>query len=342
MQTRDIQDLSFVELSGYFCSRCQESFRAKQIFEWLYQKGAGTFADMTNLPQGLRDQLEKDFSFNAAKVIEERLACDGTKKILFSLTDKEKIETVLIPAARRMTACLSTQVGCKFGCQFCASGIGGFKRNLSCSEILSQVLYARQAALPVVLSHIVFMGIGEPLDNYDNVLKAIRIINSPEALGIAARRITISTCGLVPEMKRLAQEGLQIELSVSLHGYDQTSRDLLMPVSRKYPLADLMAACREHIKKTRRQITFEYILLEGVTCHEKAAKALASLLKGMLCKVNLIAYNPVSEFARQCPSPADMMAFKNKLSRLGIHSTIRMPRGQDVSAACGQLRRSVK
>jgi len=325
----------------YLESIGEASFRAAQIFEWIYQKQVQQFDQMSNLSFGLRAQMSKDFTFLKLAVLHKSISSDGTMKVLFELHDKEKVETVLIPTSTRATLCVSTQAGCKFGCVFCASGIGGWKRNLSCAEILSQILYMKRVACERRLSHIVFMGVGEPLDNYDNLIKAIRNINSPKGINIAARRITVSTCGLVPKIKKLAEEGLQIELAVSLHGSSNESRDCLMPVNKKYPVNDLIVACREYNKSTKRQITFEYILIKDVTCSEKAAKELGRLLKGLLCKVNLIPYNSVSEFDYEPPSRNKMFAFKNQLQRSGVHATIRTPRGKDVSAACGQLRHTM-
>ena len=338
---RDILDLSYEELAAYLKSAGETRFRASQVFEWIYQKQVRSFNEMSNLSSGLRARLNKDLSFFEPAVLHRDVSSDGTTKVLFELNDGEKVETVLIPTAARVTLCVSTQAGCKFGCRFCASGIGGWKRNLSCAEILSQILYMKKAAGDRRLSHIVFMGVGEPLDNYDNLMMAIRNINSPKGVNIAARRITISTCGLVGKIEKLAREGLQIELAVSLHGSSDASRDVLMPVNKKYPVDDLIAACRQYNKSTKRQITFEYILIKDVTCTEKAAKELGCLLKGLLCKINLIPYNPVSEFDHEPPSRNKIFAFKNQLERVGVHATIRTPRGKDVAAACGQLRHAI-
>ena len=342
MNKRDVCDLSYKDLTVYLESIGEASFRASQVFKWIYQKGVQQFDQMSNLPFELRAQMNEDLAFFKPTVLHKNISSDGTMKVLFELHDKEKVETVLIPTSTRATLCVSTQAGCKFGCAFCASGIGGFKRNLSCAEILFQVLYMKRIACERRLSHIVFMGVGEPLDNYDNLMKAIRTINSPKGMNIAARRITVSTCGLVPKIKKLAEEGLQVELAVSLHGFSNESRDVLMPVNKKYPINDLIAACREYNKSTKRQITFEYILIKDMTCSEKAAKELGRLLKGLLCKINLIPYNSVSEFDHEPPSRNRMFAFKNQLERSGVHATIRAPRGKDVSAACGQLRHSVE
>ncbi len=338
MGQEDLRNLSFEELSAYLVSVNEKPFRVKQIFEWLYKRQAQGFGEMKNLPPALRQHLAADFGLFSPSVLHRDVSRDQTTKFLFTLADKEKIESVLIPTASRRSVCLSTQAGCKFGCRFCASGIGGWKRNLSCAEILDQILYIQRNCRGTPLSHVVFMGTGEPLDNYDNLIKAIRIINSVQGLNIAARRITISTCGVIPQIEQLAQEGLQIELAVSLHGFNNESRNLLMPVNRKYPLQDLIEACEVYSRKTNRQITFEYILIKGMTCSDRAAKELGQLLKGMLCKMNLIPYNKVAEFAYEPPSRQEILVFKKQLEGYGIHATVRVSRGGDVSAACGQLR----
>ena len=342
LEKKDIRDLSFPELVFFFAGLKEKPFRAQQIFAWIYTKGAMSFDVMTNLPAALRAALKDQFILEEPTLAHKDVSADGTTKFLFSLKDDEKVETVLIPTENRTTACISTQAGCKFGCRFCASGIGGWTRNLTAAEILSEVLYVKNHSPQKDLSHIVFMGVGEPLDNYDNLLRAIRIINAKNAINIAARRITISTCGLVPQIKKLTQEGLQIELAISLHGSSEENRNILMPVNRKYPLKDLIAACKDYIRATNRQVTFEYILIKDITCTEQAAKELGGLLKGMLCKINLIPYNKVEEFPHEPPGKMEMLFFKNLLDKAGVHATIRMPRGRDVNAACGQLRHAQK
>ena len=340
----DIRNLSLEELSQYLVSTGEPSFRADQIWQWIYQKGVWSFEAMNNLSKGLRERLAKDFDLQPNVIVKKTVAQDGTTKFLFDLHDHEFIESVLIPAEERTTGCISTQAGCKFGCRFCASGIGGWSRNLSCAEILSQVMHVKeesqQHANP--LSHIVFMGTGEPLDNFDNLLKAVRVMNAPKGMNIGARHITISTVGIVPKIRELAQQNIQVELAVSLHGYDDESRGVLMPVNKKYPVQDLISACREYNKATNRQITFEYILIRNLTCSEEAAQTLGKLLKGMICKMNLIPYNPVEEFPHDPPTKLEMLAFKTRLSELGVHATVRMPRGRDAGAACGQLRHTHK
>ena len=337
---QDIRNLSLDELKTYLKSKGEGVFRAEQIFEWIYKKGVWSFDDMLNLSKPMREFLKADFDLCENSIVDKKISEEGTTKFLFDLSDKEKIESVLIPTATRTTACISTQAGCKFGCKFCASGIGGWSRNLTCAEIVTQVLHVKEESLKHQrpLTNIVFMGTGEPLDNFDNLFKAIRLINSEKAMGIGARHITISTVGLVPKIKEIAKEKLQVELAISLHGYDNESRNVLMPVNRKYPFDELIEACREYVKVTKRQITFEYILIKDVTCNEKAVQSLRKAFKGIICKMNLIPYNPVSEFDHKTPSREEMFSFRNRLEEFGIHATIRMPRGRDVAAACGQLR----
>ena len=336
----DIRNYSLDELKTFLVSQGEKSFRAQQISEWIYQKNVLSFDQMRTIPKDLRDRLKKDFILKPHKISKKEISEDGTTKFLFELDDREKIETVLIPTKTRTTACISTQAGCKFGCKFCASGIGGWKRNLSTAEIVTQVLHVKEEAKKHnrPLSHIVFMGIGEPLDNYDNLMKAIRLINDKKGIHIGARRITVSTCGVIPRILEMSREGLQIELAISLHGYDNASREVLMPVNRKYPFDDLIEACRTYFAATKRQITFEYILIKDVTCTPQAVQALKKSLKGFVCKMNLIPYNPVAEFPHQTPSREEMYAFRNALIKNGIHATIRTPRGRDIAGACGQLR----
>jgi len=339
---KDIRDLSHPEMVFFIESIGAEKYRAAQIFDWIYKKGAESFDAMSNLSQDLREKLKEHFAFQALTLIQKNVAADLTTKFLFGLYDQQRIETVLIPAHERSTICVSTQAGCKFHCQFCASGIGGWDRNLTCSEIVSQILYVRKQCQETPLSNIVFMGVGEPLDNYDALIKAIRLINSDEGTKMGARRFTISTCGLVPQIKKLAQENIQVELAVSLHGSNNDARNVLMPVNKKYPVPDLIEACKEYIQATNRQITFEYILIKGLTCTQQAAEELGQLLAGMTCKLNLIPYNPVAEFAHETPSKMEIILFQDKLTRLGVHATLRMPRGRDAAAACGQLRHSTQ
>jgi 23S rRNA (adenine2503-C2)-methyltransferase len=294
---------------------------------------------MSDLSLALRRKLEDNFFLNSLKLIEALKSKDGTEKFLFQLKDGNFIETVAIPTEKRLTLCLSTQVGCKFHCCFCASGMLGFKRNLTSAEIIEQVLYVKNNFSDKVITHLVFMGIGEPLDNYDSVIKAIRIINSKAAFHIGARRMTISTSGIIPAIKRLREEDLQIELSISLHAADNQTRSRIMPVNKKYPLAELIKTCSEYIKQTGRQITFEYILMKGINSSLQNAQDLSKIVKSLvLCKVNLIPLNPIKNCALEPPSKSEILLFRDYLLRQGVNVTLRQRRGADIEAACGQLR----
>jgi 23S rRNA (adenine2503-C2)-methyltransferase len=328
---QDIKEFTLKELEDVLENWGKPSFHAKQIFAWLYKKGVKDFEEMSDLPSDLRKRLKERFYLFGLKLIRGLESCDGTEKFLFELRDGNLIEAVSIPAERRITGCISTQAGCKFACGFCASGLSGFKRNLTAAEMIEQ-------AMQFKFTHLVFMGIGEPLDNYDNVIKAIRIINSPQGLHIGARRITISTCGITPGIKRLSDEGLQIELSISLHAADGKTRSRLMPVNKKYPLKDLIKACAEYIKKTNRQITFEYILIKGINSDLQSAGKLGRLLKGLNCKINIIPANPIKELKIELPEHREILLFRDYLLKHGINVTLRRPRGQDIEASCGQLR----
>lgn len=338
----NILDLTIEEIEAQLSLVGEKNFRTTQIVEWIYQKSCLDFSQMANLSKELRDKLNSLFCFPEMNVMKEFVSEDGTFKLLFELADGETVETVLIPTKTRNTICVSTQAGCKFGCRFCASGIGGWKRNLSAGEIIGQILHVKKILNDKNLTHIVFMGVGEPLDNYDDLLKAIRMINHPQAINIGARRITVSTCGVIPKILQLGREGIQVELAISLHGYDNDSRNVLMPVNKKYPFDQLLEACRDYQQNYRRQITFEYILIKDVTCSDQAVQALRKSFKGLLCKMNLIPYNPVNEFDHQTPSRREMFQFRDKLLQFGVHATIRTPRGKDINSACGQLRHSAK
>lgn len=334
-----ITELNLGELEAALAAQGQPAFRSRQVFSWIYKRGVRDFEQMSDLPASLRRVLKEKFTLTSLKLAQKCVSCDGTEKFLFELKDKNLIEAVSIPAGARVTGCVSSQAGCKFGCSFCASGAAGFKRDLTCGEIIDEVLYLKDQSAAKRLTHLVFMGTGEPLDNYDNVLRAIRLINSPDALNIGARRITISTCGLVPGIKRLADEGLQVELSVSLHAADDKTRSRLLPINKKYPLAVLLGACKDYIKSTGRQITFEYVLIDGVNSALQNAKDLSIMMKGLgPCKVNLIPANPVAEFKIAPPSTEKITVFRNFLAGQGILATLRKPRGADIKGACGQLR----
>jgi 23S rRNA (adenine2503-C2)-methyltransferase len=335
---QSILGLNLEELGKVLEDWGQPRFRAGQIFSWIYKKRVADFDAMSDLPQELRRLLKDNFRLFVLKPVKALKSRDGTEKFVFGLDDGNFIETVSIPAQKRVTVCLSTQVGCKFGCFFCASGVMGFKRNLTSAEIIGQVVYLNNDSADKKITHLVFMGIGEPLDNYDNVMKAIRIINSPQGLNIGARRITVSTCGIIPAIKKLAGEGLQIELSVSLHAPDDKTRTALMPANKAYSLKDLIVACREYIERTNRQITFEYILVKGVNSDLPKAVKLSTILKGLNCKVNLIPSNYVPDRKIEPPARKEILLFRDSLLRQGINVTLRRPRGDDINAACGQLR----
>jgi len=336
---KDIKDLSLEELKKVLSAWQEKPFHAQQIFSWIYKKGILDFSSMSDLSAGLREKLSENLYICGLELIKKLESRDGTEKFLFALNDGNLIEAVVIPQEARITACLSTQAGCRFRCQFCASGLLGLKRNLSCGEIIGQLLYLKSNAKNKRITHIVFMGTGEPLDNYDNILKAIRIINSQEAFGIGARRITLSTCGVIPGIKRLAEENLQVELSISLHTADNKLRSRLMPVNKIYPLKELIAVCREYIKKTDRQITFEYVLIKGVNSDLQSADNLVKILADLkLCKVNLIPSNFIKECGVEPPNKLEALLFKDYLIKHGLHTTLRKSRGEDIEAACGQLR----
>jgi len=316
-----------------------EPYRAEQVLKWVFEKGVYEFDKMTDLSVDLRKRLSETFELAIPPVVERQLSeGDASTKLLLKIGENDYVEAVYMPLDDRRTVCVSSQVGCKFHCAFCASGQAGFFRNLKMSEILLQVLAARDTSPDKKLTNIVFMGIGEPFDNYDELMKAIRVLNSPAGLGLGARKITISTCGIVPKIQQLTQEGLQVELSVSLHGPNDAVRGAIMPVNRAYPVKPLIEACKQYAKVTKRAITFEYILIKGINASEKEARELGNLLRGMLCKVNLIPYNAIEEFPHDAPNYAEVVRFQQILQEAGVRTTVRFSKGRDIQAACGQLR----
>lgn len=333
----NILDLTLDEMREVFIEMGLDKYRAPQVWQWLYEKGAQSFGDMTNLSKELRYRLDSKFTIPHVQLEKRQASHDGTEKFLFRLSDGNFIESVLIPSGKRLTQCISSQVGCKFGCLFCASGKGGFVRNLTPGEITGQVLYAEQR-LGTKPTNVVLMGMGEPLDNYDNVEGAIRILNSAEGLNIGARKITISTCGIIPGIKRLEKIGIQIELSISLHAPDDELRTRLMPINRKYPIASLIQTCRDYADNTKRLVTFEYLMINGVNDSLDQAERLAALLRGFISKVNLITMNPVGNSAYGQSNPRRVKSFCDMLVKRGVPATIRKSRGADILAACGQLR----
>ncbi|MFA7369830.1 MAG: 23S rRNA (adenine(2503)-C(2))-methyltransferase RlmN [Kiritimatiellales bacterium] len=334
-----IHGLFLAELEAFCKEQGQPAFRAKQIWDWLYVKRVSSADEMKNLPAPLRELLADHFSFQCLEKLETKGAPGETQKLLLKLADGELIETVIIPAPRRQsnTVCVSSQVGCRFGCAFCASGQKGVVRNLSAGEIVGEVLEVAKM-LGGRPDNVVFMGIGEPFDNYDEVLRAIRILNHPDGLCIGARRITISTCGVVSGIQRLADEGLQVELSVSLHAPDSEVRSRVMPVNETWPLEELMAACADYTAETNRIITFEYTLIKGLNDSEAQAHQLVKLLRKFSCRVNLIPLSPVEEFDGERPDAETMKIFLETLEKAGINTTFRDSKGSALKAACGQLR----
>ena len=316
----------------------QPAFRAKQLWQWLQVQGATRWDQMGNLPNALKDALAATHTPEPAKILKESGESGGTRKWLVGLDDGERVETVLIPARDWTTVCLSTQVGCKMGCAFCASGKCGFARNLSAGEIVAQFQLVA-AALGKRPDNVVYMGMGEPFDNYDEVLKSVRLLNHPDGLNIGARRITLSTSGVIPGIRRLAGEGIQIELSVSLHAPDPELRRKLMPIENKYPMDDLLQECADYTAKTKRHVTFEYTLIRGVNDSMRDAEELAGRLRRFPCRVNLIPLSPVEEFAGEAPPREAMEAFLRVLEKRGVEGTLRESKGKGVDAACGQLRR---
>jgi 23S rRNA (adenine2503-C2)-methyltransferase len=334
----NIKDFSFKELEAYLVDRKQPSYRAQQIWQWLFQKRAASFAEMTNLSAGLRAQLAEDFTISRLQILREAVSADGTRKFLLGLADGHSIEAVLIPEVKRLTLCISTQAGCGFGCAFCATALLGLKRNLKASEILDQILEAGRALRQGErITHVVLMGMGEPLANYDQTVKALRVTTDTTwGIGISPRRITLSTVGLVPQIQRLMEE-TNVNLAISLHAATDRLRAELMPVNRKYSLKQLMECCRALPIPRRKRITFEYVLLRGINDSIEDAQALCELLRGIRCKVNVIPFNPHPGSPYQRPDSAAIERFQRILDAQGLQVNIRRPRGDDIQAACGQL-----
>jgi len=340
----DIKSLSREELVSRFAALGHPAYRADQVLQWIYEKQADSFDQMSNLSAALRGKLTASFDLNAVHALKTRNATDTTEKFLFQLRDHSLIETVLIPAtpgltssSDRHTVCVSTQVGCAFACKFCASGLEGVKRNLTAAEIVDQVLQIQKLSGEKV-SNIVVMGMGEPLANYNNLLRALKIINAPWGVGIGARKITVSTVGLVPRIKQLADEPMQIRLAVSLHGATDEVREKIMPVNRKFPLKELLAACDYYANTRKRMMTFEYILIDGVNDSLEQAHKLGAIAKRLHAKVNLIPYNPVEGLPWKRPDRDRCKMFQHTLQSHDVTSTLRMEKGTDINAACGQLR----
>lgn len=335
----DIKSLPLDSILNAVKNMGQPSFRAKQIFTWLHKFGVESFDEMTNLPKIMREKLAEDYYVSSCK-IEKKLVSkkDGTVKYLFSLCDGEYVESVIMKYKYGYTICVSSQVGCKMGCRFCASTLAGFVRNLTAGEIESQ-LHTAQKDLDIRISNIVLMGIGEPLDNYDNVISFMRNANSENGLNISMRNITLSTCGVVPRIYDLMNENLQITLTISLHAPNNEIRSKTMPVNNRWGIDEVLKACRDYISKTNRRVSFEYTLINNVNDTPQCANELCSKLRGMLCHVNLIPVNDVEERGNVRSSDDSVNKFLQILQNSGINATIRRTLGSDINASCGQLRR---
>jgi 23S rRNA (adenine2503-C2)-methyltransferase len=345
----DIKSLNLDELRAKIRELSEPDYRAKQIADWLRKKRARSFDEMTDVPQSLRAKLAKQFSFDKIELVRVLGSKDTTRKFLFRLDDESLIESVLIPASPalygnrsdRRTICISTQVGCAYGCKFCASGLEGFSRNLRSHEIVDQII-AVERETGDKIDNIVFMGMGEPLANLDNLLRAIQIINAPWGLGLGARHITVSTSGLAPQIRKLADEPLQIRLAVSLHGATDEVRNQIMPINRRYNIEMLLEACDYYVAHRKQRLTFEYILIAGVNDNDNQAHLLARHARRLNAKVNLIPYNTVEGLPWSRPSGNRQHKFLSILREHGVAATLRREKGHDIAAACGQLRLQTK
>ena len=335
---KNIKDYNLEELKIELESIGEKPYRAEQIFKWLYVEKVKTFGEMTNLSLDLRKKLEENYTMCNYNILKKQESKDGTIKYLFDVLDGNAIETVLMSYHHGHSICVSSQIGCKMGCKFCASTGINFVRNLSSGEIVEQILAVEQDT-GIKISNVVFMGIGEPLDNYENVVTAIRTINNPKGLNIGARHISISTSGIVPKIYKLAEENIQCTLSISLHATNNEKRSKMMPINNSYPIEELLQACKDYIAKTNRRISFEYALAKDNNDNLEDAKELVKLLKGMLCHVNLIPINKIENGKFDKSSNENIMRFRDYLNDHGIVATIRRELGSDIDAACGQLRR---
>ena len=339
MGKKDIRSYTFEQLNTEMQEIGEKSFRSKQIYSWLHEKLVDSFEEMTNLSKALREKLEQSYEIRKVSMLERQVSeLDGTNKFLFELYDGNVVESVLMRYKHGNSVCISSQVGCRMGCRFCASTLDGLERNLTPSEMLGQI-YEIQKISGERVSNIVIMGTGEPLDNYDNFVTFIHMISGEPGLNISQRNITVSTCGIIPNMKKLAEENFQITLALSLHGSNQEKRKKLMPVANKYELTDVLEACDYYFKKTGRRITFEYSLVHGVNDMEEDAEELIRILKPRNCHLNLIPVNSIKERDFEKPTRQHAEKFKNKLEKNGINVTIRREMGSDIDGACGQLRR---
>ncbi len=340
MEKKDIKSLYLEELEEELGQLGEKSFRAKQIYQWVHQKLATDFEDMSNLSKALREKLRQQYTLTALNPVEVKISkIDGTRKYLFRLSDGNVIESVWMQYHHGNSVCISSQVGCRMGCRFCASTLDGLERNLTAGEMLDQI-YRIQADTGERVSNIVIMGSGEPMDNYDNVVRFIRLISHDQGLNISQRNITVSTCGIVPGIRRLAKEGLSVTLALSLHAPNDEVRKTLMPIANKYRIQEILDACQEYFEETGRRLTFEYSLVSGVNDNLEEARALASLLKGMHGHVNLIPVNPIQERDYVQSDRRAIEAFQHYLESQKIAVTVRREMGRDINGACGQLRKS--
>jgi 23S rRNA (adenine2503-C2)-methyltransferase len=337
----NLLNLTFSQLQDLVLSLGEPSYRADQVYGWVYSSLAADFQAMSNIPLTMRQRLAEVADLHSLDPVMSTRSADAlTEKVLFALPDAETIESVLMLYNDRQTVCLSTQVGCPVGCVFCATGQSGYVRNLSSGEIVEQVLHFARELDPVGkrVTNVVFMGMGEPLLNYDATWDAVQRLTDPRGFNLGARRITISTVGIVPAIRRLTREGSQVGLAVSLHAATDELRESIVPLARKYPLRELMSACRDYVERTGRRVTFEYALIEGLNDSRKDAGRLVSLLEGLLCHVNLIPLNPVPDSPWQPSSVERVRAFHQALRGRGVNVTTRLRRGMDIEAGCGQLR----
>lgn len=340
MEKQDIMLYSLDELKEYLNSIGEKPFRAKQIYEWLHQKLVECFDDMTNISNNLKEKLNNDFYIQSLEMVQILTSkIDGTQKFLFRLNDGNVIESVLMRYKHGNSVCISTQVGCRMGCRFCASTLDGLVRNLKPSEMLEEIYYIQRYSKERV-SNIVLMGSGEPMDNFDNVLAFVKAISDENGLHISQRNITISSCGLAEKIKELADSNVQVTLALSLHAADDETRKQLMPIAYKYSIREVLEACQYFFDKTGRRITFEYSLVAGVNDTKEEAAKLVHLIKGMNCHVNLIPVNPIKERDFKRSTKVNIASFKGHLEKNGINATVRREMGSDIQGACGQLRKS--
>ena len=338
----DVKSLTLEELQKAVEDMGEKAFRAKQLYQWMHEKLAGSYEEMTNLSAGFKEKCRERFwyaSLETVRVQESKI--DGTRKYLFGLRDGNVVESVWMQYKHGNSVCISSQVGCRMGCRFCASTLDGLERNLTPSEMLEQI-YAITKHTGQRVSNVVVMGTGEPMDNYDNLIRFLKLLTDENGLNVSQRNVTVSTCGIVPQMKRFAEEGLQVTLALSLHASNDEKRRKLMPIANKYSIRELMEACDYYFKQTGRRITFEYSLVGGVNDTDEDAEELSRLASKLCCHVNLIPVNPIKERDYVQSEAKRVLAFKNKLERNKINVTIRREMGRDIDGACGQLRRKHK